>query len=421
MCIVVDPNFREQFTCTSMPASSVYAQTVANNVPQFFVGTIGTINALVCLLQSTLAEEAQALGLELPPWRSRSALLSKWLPRRFTDSVFMPPALEANLHPLLKSSLAAGGCQQHGTASPTGVQSWQSSQRPSLASSHASSSSSGRCSSAGAGASASGERASPSRTLQPQTVVVGFSVDASSAPSFSSAPSSTSSSCSNVSSPRVSKPRCSALSQQLAAAAEAARSVQAAAADQWARLELLAAAAQQQQRPAAPGPVLALAVVSAPAQDLAPQHAQQAAKPPAFRSPGAAQQQAQEPAAQPQQQGPQPGVASAQQQGPDPSVAAAPQQAPLRLQQQDDALAKLEVVRSNSGGGGGGLAGQLLQASVVSPLHRRAVGPISGGGGGSLRRSGAAASGGCASLKLGGALLKQLPRIYTVKLAVAAC
>eukprot|EP00198_Chlamydomonas_reinhardtii_P003237 XP_001692573.1 predicted protein [Chlamydomonas reinhardtii] len=190
MCIVVDPNFREQFTCTSMPASSVYAQTVANNVPQFFVGTIGTINALVCLLQSTLAEEAQALGLELPPWRSRSALLSKWLPRRFTDSVFMPPALEANLHPLLKSSLAAG-----------------------------------RCSSAGAGASASGERASPSRTLQPQTVV----------------------------------------------------------------------------------------------------------------------QQAQEPAAQPQQQGPQPGVASAQQQGPDPSVAAAPQQAPLRLQQQDDALAKLEV------------------------------------------------------------------------------
>ncbi|KAG2429908.1 hypothetical protein HXX76_010688 [Chlamydomonas incerta] len=379
LCIVVDPNFREQFTCTSMPTSSVYAQTVANNVPQFFVGTIGTVNALVCLLQSTLAEEAQALGLELPPWRSRSALLSKWLPRRFTDSVFMPPALEANLHPLLKSSLA--GCH-----SPTGVQSWQSSQRPSLASSRASSSDG--CS------SASGERPSPARTSQPQTVVMGFSAAApaaataaagSAAPvSRASSSTSTFSSCSSSSSPRAAQPRSSALSQQLAAAAEAARVVQAAAADQWVRLEQLAAA-MQQQRPAAPAPMLALPAVPAPV----PLHLQ-APQPSAFRSAGAARQAQQEECV----------------------AAGAAQAQPARQRPEQDALTTLEAAWSS---GGSGRAGQLLQALVVSPVHRRTVVPSSS----SARAR--AVGGGCASLKLAGAPLKQLPRIYTVKLAVAAC
>ncbi|KAG2437140.1 hypothetical protein HYH02_011396 [Chlamydomonas schloesseri] len=427
LCIVVDPNFREQFTCIAMPGHSVYAQTVANNVPQFFVGTIGTVNALVCLLQSTLAEEAQALGLELPPWRSRAALLSKWLPRRFTDSIFMPPTLEANLHPLLKSSLA-GGCQQQQQqqrGSPTGVQSWQSSQRPSLSSSRASSSDGGGCSSACSG------RPSPARLSQPQTVVVGFSTTAAAAnsaasvagascPSASSAPltscsSSSSSSCS-ISSHRAGQPRPSALSQQLAAAAEAARSVQAAAADQWARLEQLAAAAQQQQRPAAPAPMLALAVpaaVPAPVPVRVRVHPQ-APQPPAFRSSIATPPPPPQPPPQQQQE---------QRQTPAvPVMASQAQHAPLRQQAgQEDALTLLEAAWSSTRGtgSGGGGCGQLLQALVVSPVHRRAAAAASGGS--SLRRSGAASAGGsCAGLKLA-APLKQLPRIYTVKLAVAAC
>ncbi|GIL53548.1 hypothetical protein Vafri_9121 [Volvox africanus] len=120
LCVIVDPFFRDQFKVAAMPQTSSYCAAVSK-LPECFVGTIGTVNALVCLLTGTLLQESTTVGLELPPWRSKQALISKWLPRRFSDTVFTPPSF-VSLHPALRSSI-------HGaplSTSPTSVQSWPS-------------------------------------------------------------------------------------------------------------------------------------------------------------------------------------------------------------------------------------------------------------------------------------------------------
>ncbi|GLI67126.1 hypothetical protein VaNZ11_011335 [Volvox africanus] len=120
LCVIVDPFFRDQFKVAAMPQTSNYCAAVSK-LPECFVGTIGTVNALVCLLTGTLLQESTTVGVELPPWRSKQALIGKWLPRRFADTVFTPPSF-VSLHPALRSSI-------HGaplSTSPTSVQSWPS-------------------------------------------------------------------------------------------------------------------------------------------------------------------------------------------------------------------------------------------------------------------------------------------------------
>jgi hypothetical protein len=74
----------------------------------------GVLNALCCILMCTLQQEAAKLGVELPPWRSRSAMLTKWLPPRYSDTVFAPPppppVRGRQLHPLLRVCLTPDGC-----------------------------------------------------------------------------------------------------------------------------------------------------------------------------------------------------------------------------------------------------------------------------------------------------------------------
>ncbi len=98
--IIVDTSFRPQFEVAGLPADAAYIACVAA-LPATFVGTLGALVPLVHVMSAALEREAQQLSLELPPWRSRPALLSKWLPTRFTDCIYTPPSVQ--LHPLLRS------------------------------------------------------------------------------------------------------------------------------------------------------------------------------------------------------------------------------------------------------------------------------------------------------------------------------
>ncbi|GFR51427.1 hypothetical protein Agub_g13716 [Astrephomene gubernaculifera] len=231
LCIIVDPAFREQFTVAGMPSTSSYAVAVSN-LPECFIGTIGTVSALVSLLTGTLHKDAGAIGLELPPWRSKQALLSKWLPRRFSDSVFAPPS-QAALHPALRSSV-------HGlrSNSPVSVNSFSSSQCCVQGGCTSSKASFGACSNASCNTSAS-------LHSEPQTVIRGFRE-----PSFNTIQNRSGNGSSCCTTTR------SALSLQLAAATEASRSVQLQAQALWERCLLVAENGLQPQPQSQPQPQL---------------------------------------------------------------------------------------------------------------------------------------------------------------------
>ncbi|KAG2428426.1 hypothetical protein HXX76_011546 [Chlamydomonas incerta] len=112
--IVVDPNFRDRFVYSMLPPNTTYGACVAA-LPKLFVGTLATITSLVNLVSSALQKEAAARGHDLPPWRSPRALMTNWLPARFSDSVHAPPS--CGLHPVLLN-FAHGGGQQSAAAAP---------------------------------------------------------------------------------------------------------------------------------------------------------------------------------------------------------------------------------------------------------------------------------------------------------------
>ncbi|GIL84878.1 hypothetical protein Vretimale_9703 [Volvox reticuliferus] len=245
LCVIVDPFFRDQFKVAAMPLTSSYCVAVSN-LPECFVGTIGTVNALVCLLTGTLFQESTALGIELPPWRSKQALVSKWLPRRFADTVFTPPSF-VSLHPALRSSV-------HGaplSTSPTSVQSWPSfSNRVDSESGSPSGSSSDACSSdattiaTGATATATttpshccgaaSDQRSPGRApFEPYTVISGFSAMKSDGAAAPVIPSNTPRAADAVVPTRPAAR--SALTEQLTSASNFSRAVQAEAEVHWQR------------------------------------------------------------------------------------------------------------------------------------------------------------------------------------------
>ncbi len=86
-CVIVDPAFRSQFEVAGLAASGRYTSQLVPLLPHLFVGMLSTLASIVQLMDSALVEEAQARGLELPPWRSAGAMLSKWMPKRYSDEV----------------------------------------------------------------------------------------------------------------------------------------------------------------------------------------------------------------------------------------------------------------------------------------------------------------------------------------------
>ncbi|PNW78296.1 hypothetical protein CHLRE_09g403150v5 [Chlamydomonas reinhardtii] len=143
--VVVDPNFRDRFVYSMLPPNTTYGACVAA-LPKLFVGTLATIASLVNLVSSALQKEAAARGHDLPPWRSPRALMTNWLPARFTDSVHAPPA--CGLHPVLLNT-THGHSQQPTATAPTSA-----------------------CGSSAAACSATAQAGG--RQLGPSTVVRGF-------------------------------------------------------------------------------------------------------------------------------------------------------------------------------------------------------------------------------------------------------
>lgn len=82
--LLVDPNFRSQFYIPHAPPA--YHEFLQRHVPAFIVGTEARVRAVV----ETLADVVSAVYKQqddatLPPWRKRTALLSKFLPAAYAE------------------------------------------------------------------------------------------------------------------------------------------------------------------------------------------------------------------------------------------------------------------------------------------------------------------------------------------------
>ncbi|EFJ51810.1 hypothetical protein VOLCADRAFT_87360 [Volvox carteri f. nagariensis] len=95
--IVVDLEFRDRFHYTGLPGGTYAACVTA--LPQLMIGTMASVTAIVSLMADALEREAAVKRHDLPPWRTRHAVLANWLPECFTDDVYAPPG--AALHPVL--------------------------------------------------------------------------------------------------------------------------------------------------------------------------------------------------------------------------------------------------------------------------------------------------------------------------------
>lgn len=75
--ILVEPNFREHFAINQ---STPTYNDILRAVPVEFVGPVARLQPLVNTLAAEMHEAFASQGLERPPWRKASALLSKWVP-----------------------------------------------------------------------------------------------------------------------------------------------------------------------------------------------------------------------------------------------------------------------------------------------------------------------------------------------------
>lgn len=81
--LLVDPFFREQF---ELPvATPAYRAFLSNSVPEVFVGRCSDLDLLLGAISAAIASTCAHMGVPVPPWRSSSALRSKWVPPRFED------------------------------------------------------------------------------------------------------------------------------------------------------------------------------------------------------------------------------------------------------------------------------------------------------------------------------------------------
>jgi len=84
---VVDPNFRDQFAIAR--ATRQY-DTLLSAVPSVFVGRGKKLLPTIQLMCEEIAVAFSQQHLEVPPWRRRTSMMSKWMPERKTDYVPQP-------------------------------------------------------------------------------------------------------------------------------------------------------------------------------------------------------------------------------------------------------------------------------------------------------------------------------------------
>lgn len=73
------------------------------SVPLCFVGTVGCLEAIVTILCDEMALAFKQQGLPVPPWRSKTAMLSKWAPQQLL-------ALAAKIAGVRRTSMPGDAC-----------------------------------------------------------------------------------------------------------------------------------------------------------------------------------------------------------------------------------------------------------------------------------------------------------------------
>lgn len=73
--LIVDPHFADAFAVAR--PTPAFAE-VLSALPETFVGTPETLEAVIAVVSVALTECYAEQGLPLPPWRTRHALLARW-------------------------------------------------------------------------------------------------------------------------------------------------------------------------------------------------------------------------------------------------------------------------------------------------------------------------------------------------------
>lgn len=128
--IYVDINFQEQFM-VAQPSEHYHA--LLESVPASFVGTRQQLLTLVKVISAELQFSFERSGMAVPPWRQVAAQMTKWLPARYTDTVFRIQRgmvrtrshSKTNLHALALKSPARGSGLQPQRSIGLSVGSWQ--------------------------------------------------------------------------------------------------------------------------------------------------------------------------------------------------------------------------------------------------------------------------------------------------------
>eukprot|EP01023_Acetabularia_acetabulum_P028734 TRINITY_DN27144_c0_g1_i2.p1 TRINITY_DN27144_c0_g1~~TRINITY_DN27144_c0_g1_i2.p1 ORF type:complete len:421 (-),score=87.20 TRINITY_DN27144_c0_g1_i2:192-1454(-) len=89
---IIDPTFKSQFE-VAHPTKQY--QAVLDALPSLYIASEDSLVSLVHFLCKQMEKSFQERGEIIPPWRSRSAVLSMWKPRRSTD--FTPRQISNNL------------------------------------------------------------------------------------------------------------------------------------------------------------------------------------------------------------------------------------------------------------------------------------------------------------------------------------
>lgn len=79
---IVDIAFREHFLlASSTPDYDNFLQAL----PPVFIGTMGILQPIVTTACAAMASTYRSLGISVPPWRSTSALMTKFQPVHYVD------------------------------------------------------------------------------------------------------------------------------------------------------------------------------------------------------------------------------------------------------------------------------------------------------------------------------------------------
>ena len=87
--IIIQTHFRDQFiTGCDQPQCAAFAE----HLPESFVAEASTFRELIVLIAAQMEEAFQQEQESLPPWRTESAVLSKWFSQVASSSPLAPQA-----------------------------------------------------------------------------------------------------------------------------------------------------------------------------------------------------------------------------------------------------------------------------------------------------------------------------------------